>query len=304
MNDPPRCAPTAPPAGHSTRNVNHGPVIPSKQGMPRHLLRPAVFTLLALASVPALATADTEQVSQTVRLDPGGTLRLNNFSGKVTVTGSDRADVSIEAVRHGTRDQLERIRLDVRSDASTVHIDANKRDRSWFDWGRSNVVETDFEIRVPRRTNLDLTLFSASLDVRGVDGSHNVQTFSSGAKLDDVNGSIRAKSFSGAIEIRATAWADNQTIDVETFSGAVELRVPESARGRVQFESFSGNLHSALPLTVEGQPAKTDQRSARHRRGGRWRTHLGQDFQRQRLAGPIAVPRRRWSRSADRNRCT
>ncbi len=220
--------------------------------MPRHLLRPAVFTLLALASVPALATADTEQVSQTVRLDPGGTLRLNNFSGKVTVTGSDRADVSIEAVRHGTRDQLERIRLDVRSDASTVHIDANKRDRSWFDWGRSNVVETDFEIRVPRRTNLDLTLFSASLDVRGVDGSHKVQTFSSGAKLDDVNGSIRAKSFSGAIEIRATAWADNQTIDVETFSGAVELRVPESARGRVQFESFSGNLHSALPLTVEG----------------------------------------------------
>ena len=219
--------------------------------MPRHLLRPAVFTLLALASVPALATADTEHVSQTVRLDPGGTLRLNNFSGKVTVTGSDRADVSIEAVRHGTRDQLERIRLDVRSDASTVHIDANKRERWWFDWGRSNVVETDFEIRVPRRTNLDLTLFSASLDVRGVDGSHKVQTFSSGAKLDDVNGSIRAKSFSGAIEIRATAWADNQTIDVETFSGAVELRIPESAKGRVQFESFSGNLHSALPLTVE-----------------------------------------------------
>ena len=219
--------------------------------MSRHLLRPAVFTLLALASVPAWATADTEQVSQTARLDPGGTLRLNNFSGRVTVTGSDRADVSIEAIRHGTRDQLERIRLDVRSDASTVHIDANKRERSWFDWGRSNVVETDLEIRVPRRTNLDLTLFSASLDVRGVDGFHKVQTFSSGVKLDDVNGSIRAKSFSGAIEIRATAWADNQTIDVETYSGAVDLRIPESAKGSVQFESFSGNLHSALPLTLE-----------------------------------------------------
>ena len=140
--------------------------------MPRHFLRPALFTLFALASVPALATADTEHVSQTVRLDPGGTLRLNNFSGRVTVTGSDRPDVSIDAVRRGTRDQLDRVRLDIRSDASTLHIDANKRDRSWFDWGRDNVVETDFEIRVPRRTNLDLTLFSASLDVQGVDGSH------------------------------------------------------------------------------------------------------------------------------------
>ena len=159
-----------------------------------------------------------------------------------------------------------------------------------------NVVETDFEIRVPRRTNLDLTLFSASLDVRGVDGSHRVQTFSSGAKLDDVNGSIRAKSFSGAIEIRATAWADNQTIDVETFSGGVDLRIPESARGRVQFESFSGSLHSALPLTVERQPAKTAQRSARLSRRGRSRAHLRQDLQRQRVAGPIAShpSDRRW----------
>ena len=219
--------------------------------MPSHFLRAAVFAVLALAGVPALATAATEHVSQTVSLGPGGTLRLNNFSGKVTITGSDRSDVTIDAVRHGTRDQLDRVRLDIRSDASTVHINANKRDRSWFDWGRNNVVETDFEIRVPRRTNLDLTLFSASLDVQGVHGSQTVQTFSSRAKLDDVSGSIRAKSFSGAIQIRATDWTDNQTIDVETFSGGVELHVPDSARGRVLFESFSGSLNTALPLTVE-----------------------------------------------------
>ena len=222
-----------------------------KAGMPRHFLRPAVFTVLTFASMSALATADTEHVSRMVSVGPGGTLRLNNFSGKVTITGSDRSDISIDAVRHGTRDLLNRVKLDIRSEASTVHIDANKRDRSWFDWGRNNVVETDFEIRVPRRTNLALTLFSASLDVQGVDGSHTIQTFSSQARLDDVNGSIRAKSFSGAIQIRATAWRDNQTIDVETFSGRVELRVPDSARGRVLFESFSGNLNTALPLTVE-----------------------------------------------------
>jgi DUF4097 and DUF4098 domain-containing protein YvlB len=159
--------------------------------------------------------------------------------------------VSIDAIRRGTRQQLDRVRLEIRSDASTVRVDANRRDGWWFDWGRNNVVETDFEIRVPRRTNLDLTLFSASLDVQGVDGSHAVQTFSSRARLDDVNGSIRAKSFSGAIQIRATAWTVNQTIDVETFSGGVELRVPDSATGRVLFESFSGRLQTTLPMTVE-----------------------------------------------------
>ena len=221
-----------------------------KGRMPRPFLHTALFILFAIASVPASARADTERVSHTVRLDPGGTLRLNNFSGRVTVTGSDRSDVRVDAVRRGTRTQLDRVRLEIRSDASTVHVNANTRDRWWFNWGRHNIVETDFEIRVPRRTNLDLTLFSASLDVQGVDGSHQVQTFSSRARLDDVNGSIRAKSFSGAIQIRATAGTTSQTITVETFSGGVDLRVPESAKGRVLFESFSGKLTAALPLTV------------------------------------------------------
>src|SRR6185503_6505840 len=102
-------------------NLNYGACHPVKGGMPTHFLRPLVFSLLALASVPAMATAETEHLSQTVRLGPGGTLQLNNFSGKVTVTGSAQSDVSIDAVRHGTRDQLDRVRLDIRSDASTVH---------------------------------------------------------------------------------------------------------------------------------------------------------------------------------------
>ena len=217
--------------------------------MPTHCLRPAAFALLALASVPSLATAETEHVSRTVSVGPGGALHLNSFSGKVTVTGSDRQDVTIDAVRRGTRDQLDRIKLDIQSDASTVRIEANRKSRSWFYWGGNNVVETDFEITVPRRTNLSVTLFSASLHIRGVEGSHDIRTFSSDTRLDDVSGSIHARSFSGSIEIRTSAWLDRQTISAETFSGGVRLHVPDSAQGSVEFESFSGRLNTALPLT-------------------------------------------------------
>ena len=45
------------------------------------------------------ASADTEHVSRTVALDAGGTLTVKSFSSRVTIAGSDRTDVAIEATR-------------------------------------------------------------------------------------------------------------------------------------------------------------------------------------------------------------
>jgi DUF4097 and DUF4098 domain-containing protein YvlB len=220
-----------------------------KRGMKR--LCPAIFAVLTLVGFAAPVAADTQRVTQRVKLDSGGTLHLESFAGRVTITGSDRSEVTIEAVRHGSRDLLDRVKLRITSDPSSVRIEENKREHSWLDFGHVEAVETEFDLKVPRRVNLDITLFSASLDVTGVEGSsHTVRTFSSRTMLDDVNGSIRLKSFSGPIEIRQTAWRGQPSLDVETFSGQIRLRLPESARGTVSFDSFSGRLTAGMPLTL------------------------------------------------------
>lgn len=211
----------------------------------------AIVAPLALAGAATPASADTEHVSRTIALDAGGTLTLKSFSGRVTITGSDRADVSIEATRTGTREALDRNKLEIDGDRSRVRIVENsQQDRSERRDGRDQVVETEFTIQVPRRLNLDVDLFSAALDVRDVDGNHTVKTFSSGARLDAVNGSIRAKSFSGSFEIRPTNWREREAIDVETFSGRIELRLPDATRGSIDFETFSGRLESMVPITL------------------------------------------------------
>jgi DUF4097 and DUF4098 domain-containing protein YvlB len=205
--------------------------------------------LCAVAAPAAWTQTETEHISRVVKLDAGGTLKLKTFSGRVTITGMDRQDVAIDAVRRAPRERLNRITLDIHTEGSTVVVEANHRDRSdWTD--RDNVVETDFDIKVPARTNLDVTGFSSPIDVRGVEGSHNVHTFSSHLQLDDVTGPIKAHTFSGSVEIRAKGWKDQQTIDVDTFSGSIEVHLPDSARGTVTFNSFSGHLTSDLPLTL------------------------------------------------------
>jgi DUF4097 and DUF4098 domain-containing protein YvlB len=208
------------------------------------------FAILALVAAPAVAQ-ETEHVSRTVRLEPGGTLRLKSFSGRVSIAASDRSEVVIDAVRRGTRERLDHIKLDISTQGSTVVVDANRRDPSWRRWfDNNNVVETDFDIKVPRRTNLDVNIFSAPVSIEGVEGTHAVHGFSSRVSLNDVTGSVQAHTFSGSVEIRAKGWQDGQNIDVDTFSGNIVLHVPDSARGTVTFNSFSGHLNSEVPLVL------------------------------------------------------
>jgi Putative adhesin len=226
----------------------------------------AGFAVLALVELSlGEPTADTDRITRTERLAPGGTLRVKNFSGHVIVTGSDRGDVAIDAVRRGDREWLDRSRLDIYTTGSTLVVDANQTDRSWFDWTRKNrIVETDLDLKVPRKINVDVNVFSSPVTITGIEGSHSIHGFSSRVRLDDVTGSVRAHTFSGSVEIRAKTWLDNQSIDVDTFSGSIELHVPENARGSVTFNSFSGRLNSEMPLTLHS----SNRRSLKAELGG------------------------------------
>jgi len=221
------------------------------------------FAVFALATPAAYAAArmfdDTEHVTRTIQMEPGGTLRLKNFSGRVTITGSDRSEVVIEAVRRATRARLDRIRLDIHTSGSNVVVvDANQRDHSWWDFASgNNVVETDFDIKVPRRTQLDVSVFSSPVSITGVEGSHRLHGFSSPLVLNDVSGSIRAHTFSGPVTIREKTWGPERTIDVDTFSGGIELHLPDAARGTVTFSSFSGRLNSEMPLTMHSSTRRS-----------------------------------------------
>src|SRR5258708_23927189 len=108
-----------------------------------------ILSVLALAA-PAVASEqhETEQVDRTVSIRAGGQLRLRNFSGRVTITGSNRADMVVHAVRRATRDRLDHIRLEIVETGSGVSIEANKKDDNWHE-RNNNVVDTEFEIQVP-----------------------------------------------------------------------------------------------------------------------------------------------------------
>jgi hypothetical protein len=192
-----------------------------------HIPAIAVLSVVALAT-PAVASEqnETERVDRTVSIRAGGQLRLKNFSGKVTITGSNRSDVVVHAVRHAPRERLDHIRLEVVETGSGVSIEANRKDDSWRDRD-NNVVETEFEIQVPVDVALDVEVFSSDVSVR------------------DVRGRQRLHTFSGEVDV---AGAEGP-LDAETFSGAIAVRIVQGASASVDFDSFSGSLRADVPMS-------------------------------------------------------
>jgi hypothetical protein len=192
-----------------------------------HISAIAILSTITLAApVVASEQNETERVDRTVHIRAGGQLRLKNFSGRVSITGSNRSDMVVRAVRRAPRERLDRIKLEITETASGVSIEANKMDDHWRDRSNSHVVDTEFEIQMPADVSLNVDVFSSDIFVKGVRGRQ------------------RLKTFSGEIDV-----ADAEAgIDAETFSGDIGVKMVQGASATVDFDSFSGSLRSDVPM--------------------------------------------------------
>jgi DUF4097 and DUF4098 domain-containing protein YvlB len=169
---------------------------------------------------------ETERVDRTVQIRAGGELRLKNFSGRVTITGSNRADMAVHAVRRAARERLDHIKLEIVETGSGVTIEANKKDSDWRE-REDNVVDTEFTIEVP------------------ADVSVNVEVFSSDVEVKDVRGRQRVHTFSGNVDLSGS----DKAIDAETFSGDITVKLGQGASASIDFDSFSGSINTDVPMS-------------------------------------------------------
>src|SRR6202165_3546786 len=133
------------------------------QGIDRIKLSRFVVVTAVLMALPISAKAQDEQgvqirgltrIDTTVRLDRGGAVDLSLISGKIRVTGWDRADVKVSATIESGR-----LRFDANSSRVSLSVEDTDND------GRrhtrhNNVGDAQFVVSVPRGSRLILEAVS------------------------------------------------------------------------------------------------------------------------------------------------
>jgi len=179
-------------------------------------------------------------------------------NGGIEVTGWDGDRIEIRArVRAWARseDEAEEIarKVEIITDKNDVHPKGPRG--HMFERGRGWSVS--WRIRVPVKTDLDLTAFNGGISVSGVDGRMRLETLNGGMHLDDLAGDVRARTTNGgvAVTLSGRTW-DGEGLDAETTNGGVTVEVPDDYSAEFETGTVNGGLDIDIPVRLTSRHRK------------------------------------------------
>jgi DUF4097 and DUF4098 domain-containing protein YvlB len=210
------------------------------------------------------APEDTDRVSRKVRIGKDGRVSISNVSGDIVVSTSSGDEVSIDAIKRGSRSDFDRVRIVIDDRPGRVDI----RTDYGFPWRSGTNVSVDYNVAVPADVSLDVNSVSGQIRIDGVKGSIRLgsvsgnitasntprveflRTVSGEIALGNIShdGALSASSVSGNIVLNGVK---TRTLDLNTVSGEIRLR--DAAVGGLTAKSLSGSVEYAGTLARSGR---------------------------------------------------
>jgi DUF4097 and DUF4098 domain-containing protein YvlB len=207
---------------------------------------------------------ETDRLSRRVRVGKDARISITNVSGEIVVSASSGDEVSINAVKRGSRSDFDRVRIVIDDRPGRVDI----RTDYGPPWRDGNSVSVDYTVTVPADASLDLHSVSGRIRVDGVKGSLRLGTVSGNIASTNApkveylrtvsgevalggishDGTLSVSSVSGNIALNGVK---TRTLDVNTVSGEIRLR--DAAVEGLTAKSLSGGFEYAGTLAKTGR---------------------------------------------------
>jgi DUF4097 and DUF4098 domain-containing protein YvlB len=210
------------------------------------------------------------------------TVHLELIEGSITVRGTDRKDVLVEAQvdeddKHikpdasGLRRIPQRAPLTVEEEDNRVAINAGSPNRFYR-----------FTIEVPAKTNLDVsTINGGEVTVEGVDGELEIGNVNGGITLTRVGGTVVAHTTNGSVKVTLARVAPQKPMAFTTLNGNIDVSVPSSTKANLKLRSDQGEIFTDFELKVLPESSVATIQDTR-KEGGRYRIEINRA-----LAGAI-----------------
>lgn len=212
---------------------------------------PGVLLALILAVSTGAGAQVTEDFHRTVPITPDGRVSLENINGNVRITGWDRNEVQIDAVKSADdQERLNeaRIEVDVANDSVSI--------RTRYPEGQQNhrMASVRYELHVPRAARLDrINLVNGSLNVDQISGEVNANLVNGSLHAKDLAGRAELGTVNGSLQAAFTSLNNATEIRLKSVNGSIDLTLPQSPNAEVRAETVSGSIRTDFPLQVKGQ---------------------------------------------------
>jgi hypothetical protein len=220
---------------------------------------------------------------------------VDRTNGDIHVRAWNGDAVHVRAVVRATARDLEAAReiaaSVVISEGDTLRASGPelRGNHSWAEWKRNQSWTVDYDVQVPRETELTVAAVNGEVTIRElsgdvyvegvngeiaisdaigdisakavngqvtisrVGGDISVETVNGSIELEGVSGSVDGRAVNGGIEV--TLVGDRlagEGIDLTTVNGSVDLRIPRSFSAQLELETVTGGMDVDFPSTISG----------------------------------------------------
>ncbi len=269
-----------------------------------HSLRVIPFCLVLLLSASACGVGmgfeRTEDFEETYPASALKFVLLENRNGHVKLEAWDRAEIHIKATKRvrglgqeKAREKLEELKVEVTPAGETLTIrTVGPRKKRFFRFlGGSRSGSVEYEIKLPRRMNVEATLSNGRIAASGLEGEQlfhsangkiqvqggngplEAQTVNGAVEIDGargalaartVNGSIRTQNIQGSLRASTTngsvrasfSTSPSGEVELNTTNGSLRLTLPAQTHAHVSARTVNGSITTDFPLLVQGKIGK------------------------------------------------
>lgn len=214
----------------------------------RRALWAGVALGMLLAALPVFAASVEENFEHSYPVSANVRVSLSNINGSVEITGWDKNEVRVEAVKRAdSKEKLARLKIDIQASKDSVAIKTDLPSGT-----NNNPGSVDYEIHVPRNARLDkIDTVNGSVEISDVRGSVEASSVNGKVQGRGLTGDIDLHTVNGSVDCEAIDFSAARNVKLSTVNGGVELSMPRDADAHLTASTVHGGISSNFNLPIK-----------------------------------------------------
>jgi DUF4097 and DUF4098 domain-containing protein YvlB len=203
--------------------------------------------VLFAAVMPAAAAQFRDEFHKTYPVSAKVQVSLSNVNGSVEITGWDRNEVQLDAVKTADRqEKLNEAEIRVNASENSIHIETHYPEHT-----NNNPASVAYTLHVPRTASLDkIDLVNGGLDIDGVKGSVEGASVNGSVSGRGLTGDVDLSTVNGSVKSELVDMGNARHVKLASVNGHVELAMPKDANAHLSANTVSGSISSDFPLAI------------------------------------------------------
>ena len=214
------------------------------------LLLGTIMALLFVGRAQAQQSQSAE-FHKTYPLTANGHVSVGNVNGQVHITGWDRNEVKVDALKLGeTQEDLDNAEIVVDAQADNFGIKTKYRNEGLFHNNHNNAT-VEYTISIPKSATLDAHVVNSRLEIAGITGPVSAHNVNASLHITGLANTADLATVNSSLDAQFDALPSSGTISAKSVNGGVMLRLPASLNAEVSAKTVNGHISNDFGVPVD-----------------------------------------------------